>query len=132
MFQPGVEDGVGTTQDPFGADLTTGRMKQGEQFGRPVADIFVGLTDRFTGRLPTDAQMGYRLERASLIHAPHRQTPLCRDLGGFFDEVFFAMASGSTTSTTPALRFRLTLPVSHQVRSRCQDQFAWCKVSQMV
>ena len=45
---------------------------------------------------------------------------------------FFTAASGSVTSTTPALRFRLTLPVSHQLASLCQVQPASRNTSQMV
>src|SRR6266581_2802903 len=50
----------------------------------------------------------------------------------FASPVFFALASGSWTSTSPRLRLRMAAPVWHQDRSRCQLIPASCNTAQMV
>ena len=95
-------------------------MKQGEQLGRALPHLLVGLAARLALRLPVVAGIGFRLKGPRLILAPHRQTqPL--PLGvGLLNQLFLGAASGSTTVTTPVWRWRRTVPVAHQVRSRCQ------------
>ena len=45
---------------------------------------------------------------------------------------FFAAASGLRTRTRPCLRWRITTPVSHQVRLFCQLSPTSCRVRQIV
>src|ERR1039457_1366724 len=58
-----------------------------------------------------------RLVRAGLIGGPEWQPILAVPL---VDQVFFAMVSGSCTSTGPFFRTRTARPVWHQLRSACQ------------
>lgn len=109
-------------------------MKKRHEFGRALSYVLVGLARWFALRLPARAGIRYRLKRTRLIKAPHRQPqlllPLCVST---LDQLFLGVASGSTTSTTsPFLRLRWTLPVSHQLRVLCQLKPASLMTFQMV
>jgi hypothetical protein len=95
-------------------------MQQRQQFGCPIADIFMGLRGWFAFRLPTAASIRDRLIGASFIGVPDRQSEPFSYQVRPFNQFFFATASASLTVTTPRLRLRRTLPVSHQVRFFCQ------------
>src|SRR5215207_4393507 len=107
-------------------------MEQGQDLGRAAADVFVRLHRRSPSRLPRHTRMRHRLERAGLVLTPDRQPQLCAERVGLLDQLFLAIASGSLTRTTPCLRWRLTTPVSHQVRLFCQLSPAACRVRQIV
>ena len=81
---------------------------------------------------PTLPWIGHRLKWPSLVGRPDRQTELFAGLVRLLDQLFLGAVSGSVTSTTPALRLRWTLPVSHQVRLACQVKPASCKTVKMV
>ncbi len=121
---------VGRRLDPH---LTRGGMKQGQDLGRTAAHVFVRLLRRLAGRLPARPRLRDGLERPGLILAPDRQTQLRAERVGPLDQLFFAVASGSVTATTPpCLDRRMTVPVAHQVRLFCQLRPAACSVCQIV
>src|SRR5215217_6655886 len=76
--------------------------------------------------------MRHRLERPRLVLAPDREPKLRPQRVGLLNQLFLAIASGSLTRTTPCLRWRITTPVSHQVRLFCQLSPAACRVRQIV
>jgi hypothetical protein len=71
-------------------------------------------------RLPRGPGVGDRLVGAGFVLAQHHQS-LQLPVGiGALDQVFLGAVSGSVTSTAPAFRLRMTVPVLHQVRDCCQ------------
>jgi hypothetical protein len=67
-----MQNGIGHTTYPFDSHLSGTGMKQGEQLGRAVALILVGLLGWLSLRLPTAAGIGDRLKGAGLIFIPYR------------------------------------------------------------
>src|SRR6266567_8175317 len=107
-------------------------MEERDQLGGAMPNVFMWVTSRLTDGLPMDTWLGDGLVRAGFIHTPHRQFhPLALGVG-LLDQAFFALASGSWTSTSPRLRLRMAAPVWHQDRSRCQLIPASCNTAQMV
>src|SRR3954471_12043676 len=76
--------------------------------------------------------MRHGLKGAGLVLTPDREPKLGAERVGLLDQLFFAAASGSRTRTTPCLRWRITTPVSHQVRLFCQLRPASCSVRPIV
>src|SRR5215217_5803318 len=108
-------------------------MEQAHEFGRAVPQVLVRLACWLALHLPAGSGIGHGLKRSRLIEAPHRQTQLLALPVSAFDQVFLASASGSTISTTsPLLRLRSTLPVSHQLRVLCHSKPASLRTFQMV
>src|ERR671916_1035551 len=107
-------------------------MEQGQDLGCATADVLVRLLGRVFARLPRPPGMRHGLKRPGLVLAPDRQPKLGAQRVGLLDQLFFAAASGSLTRTTPCLRWRITTPVSHQVRLLCQLNPASCSVRQIV
>src|SRR3954467_13845543 len=87
-----------------------------QDLGRAAADVFMRLGGRVLARLPGYAGMRHGLKRPRLVLAPDRQPQLGAEHVGSLDQPLFTAASGSLTRTTPCLRWRITTPVSHQVR----------------
>src|SRR3954465_2203901 len=116
------------------------RNPQSESIARPpyqglggaAADVFMRLGGRVLARLPGYAGMRHGLKRPRLVLAPDRQPQLGAEHVGSLDQPLFTAASGSLTRTTPCLRWRITTPVSHQVRLFCQLRPASCRVRQIV
>jgi len=123
---------VRATGHAFRPHLTIRGMEQGQQFGRPVPNILVRLMVGLSLRSPATSLVGHSLKGSGLVRIPHRQTKRLSYLVSLLNQTFFAVASGSVISTTPSFRFRLTLPVSHQLASFCQLQPASRNTSQMV
>ena len=69
-----MQDGVGTRGDAFNMYLAGRGMKQGEQFGRPVLGIFVGLLGRFSLWLPMLTRIGDGLIGTRFILCPDGQS----------------------------------------------------------
>src|SRR3954452_12575746 len=107
-------------------------MEQGQDLGCAAADVFVRLLGRVLARLPGYAGMRHGLKRPRLVLAPDRQSKLGAERVGSLDQPLFTAASGSLTRTTPCLRLRMAIPVSHQVRLFCQLRPASCRVCQIV
>src|SRR3954471_21216377 len=107
-------------------------MKQGQDLGCAAADVFVRLGGRLFARLPGYAGMRHGLKRPPLVLAPDLKPPLGAQRAGSLDQPLFTAASGSLTRTTPCLRLRMAMPVSHQVRLFCQVRPASCSVRQIV
>src|SRR4051794_6510762 len=128
-LQPRVQDRVGGARDALDPDPPRGRVEQGQQLGRPVADVLVGVAGRAGRRSPLRAGLRDRLVRPGLVLGPDRNLGLGVRL---FDQPLFTVASGSWTSTSPCLRRRLASPVWHHDRSRCQLRSASCSTHQMV
>ena len=106
-------------------------MKQGQHFGRSIANILMRLAYRMALWLPAFTWIGNRLIRPSFIFNPHRQSHFLPCTIGRLDQFFLGVASGSVTVTTPRFRFRATCPVSHQLRDFCQRNPASCKITQI-
>ncbi len=69
-----MQNGIGARGDAFDMDLAGRGMKQGEQFGRPVLGIFVGLFGRFSLGLPMLTRIGDGLIGARFILGPDGQS----------------------------------------------------------
>src|SRR6266536_443869 len=107
-------------------------MKEREQFGRPVTNVFMRVTSRPTDGLPVRTWLRDRLVRAGFVHAPHGLAHAFPVGVGLLDQPFFALASGSWTLTSPRFRLRMAEPVWHHVRSFYQVMPASCSTAQMV
>src|SRR3954449_9557886 len=107
-------------------------MEQGQDLGCAAPDVFVRLGCRLAARPPRHTGMRHGLEGAGLVLAPDREPKLRPQRVGLLDQLFWAIASGSLTRTTPGLRVRITTPVSHQVRLFCQLRPPACKVRPIV
>src|SRR3954451_23607919 len=107
-------------------------MKQGQDLGCAAPDVFVRLRRWSPSRLPPHTSMRHGLKGTGLVLTPDREPKLRPQRVGPLDQLFFAAASGSLTRTTPCLRWRITTPVSHQVRLFCQLRPASCRVRQIV
>src|SRR5215207_4679470 len=95
-------------------------MEQGQDLGRAAPDVFMRLGGRSPLWLPRPTRMRHRLKRPGLVLTPDREPKLRPQRVGLLNQLFLAIVSGSLTLTTPCLRWRLTTPVSHQVRLFCQ------------
>ena len=100
-------------------NLPVRRMKERQHFDGTIPDILMRLTGRFAFRLPSGSRVGHGRERSGLVAAPDRQSQTLAQKVSLFDQLFLAWVSGSVTRTVPLLRLRTTVPVSHQVRTRC-------------
>ena len=107
-------------------------MEQGQDLGCAAPDVFVRLLGRVFARLPRHAGMRHGLKGTGLVLTPDREPKLRPQRVGLLNQLFWAIASGSLTRTTPCLRWRIATPVSHQVRLFCQLNPASCRVRQMV
>src|SRR3954452_19644160 len=107
-------------------------MEQGQDLGCAAPDVFVRLEGGLAARPPRHTGMRHGLEGAGLVLTPDREPKLRPQRVGLLDQLFLAIASGSLTRTTPGLRWRITTPVSHQVRPFCQLRPPACKVRQIV
>src|SRR4029453_1048397 len=107
-------------------------MEQGQDLGCAAPDVFVRLRRGSPARLPRHTSMRHGLKGAGLVLAPDREPKLPPPGVGLLDQLFLAIASGSLTRTTPCLRWRITTPVSHQVRLFCQLRPPACKARQIV
>src|SRR5712692_8672601 len=52
LFEPGMQDGIGGVLHWFGSQFSSGRPKQGEQFGRQAPDVLVILSNWMPFVLP--------------------------------------------------------------------------------
>ena len=107
-------------------------MEQGQDLGGAAPDVLVRLLGRVFARLPGWAGMRHGLKGAGLVLTPDRQPKLSAQRVSLLDQLFFAAASGLRTRTRPCLRWRITTPVSHQVRLFCQLSPTSCRVRQIV
>jgi len=107
---------VGARGDTVNAHLPRTRVKQGQHFGRALAEVFLRLLRRLPFGLPTGARLRHCLERTSFVFAPDFQAELLAQRVGVLDQLFLGSASASVTGTIPAFRLRRTVPVGHQVR----------------
>lgn len=128
-LKPGVEHRVGTARDALDANQSGRRMEQGQQLGGAMAEMLVGVAFRTGLWPPARSGLGDRLVRAGLVLGPDWHLALGVRV---FDQPLFTVASGSWTSTSPALRRRFATPVWHHERSRCQLKSASCSTHQMV
>jgi len=128
-----MEHRVSATPYPLRPNLACGRMEQAHEFGRAIPQVLVRLAYWLALWFPARAWIGYGLQWTGLVEPPHRDAHLLAFSVSAFDQIFLASASGSVTSTTsPLLRLRLTLPVSHQLRVLCQSKPVSRKTFQMV
>ena len=127
-----MENRIGTAGNSRDPHLSSVRVKQCQDLGGTIANVFMRMLTGFAFQLPSMACIWNGLERSSFILGPCAQTERLSEAIGTLDQVFFASVSGSVTWTTFPLRLRGTVPVLHQVRSFCQVQPASCNTHQMV
>jgi hypothetical protein len=132
LAQPRVQDRMGAAGGWLQPHLAGGGMEQGQDLGRAAPDGFVRLRRRSPARLPRHTRMRHGLKGTGLVLTPDREPKLRPQRVGLLDQLFLAIASGSLTRTTPCLRWRITTPVSHQVRLVCPLRPPACKVRQIV
>ncbi len=85
--------------------LAGGRSEQGQQFGRPAADVLVGVPDRLPFGLPGGTWLREGLSRPSFVLRPHLQAQaLPLRVGARSIRSFLGAVSRSVTVTGPALR----------------------------
>ncbi len=117
------------------AHLPRRRMEQGQDLERAPADVLMRLRRGPALRPSAAAGMGNGLKGPGLVLAPDRQPrPGIELVEARSISFFFAAASPSLTATVPppCLPLRMTTPVEHQVRRRCQLRPAAWSVCQMV
>ncbi len=73
-LEPGVQHGVRRLGDAFRADFAGRGTEQGQQLGRPAADVLVGLERWLADPRPGCARLWDGLVRTGLILAPDGQT----------------------------------------------------------
>ena len=121
LLQPRMQYRIGRCGNAPGAQLAAVRAKQGQQFGRAVAHIFMGLAPGLALAQPSFARawVGSDTDPPHLASIP--PGPTARPRGKHAQSDFFlASLSGSVTFTVPARRFRTARPVSHQLRAASQ------------
>jgi hypothetical protein len=117
-LKPRVEHGVRRVRDAFRSHLARGRAEQGQQLDGPTPDVLVRLERRLPDGRPRPPGLRDRLVWPGLVLAPERQTGRLGYPVREVDGPLFSSVWGSTTCTTPDLRFRCAVPVGHQVRVR--------------
>ena len=117
-LEPGMQHGVGRVGDALGPQLTGRGPEQGEQLGGATPDVLMRQERRLADRRPADAGLRDGLVGPGLILAPDRQPGQFAYPVRQVDGPLFSSVCGSTTWTTPALRFRCAVPVGHHVRVR--------------
>jgi hypothetical protein len=132
LLEPRMEHCIRTTGDAFDPHSPVAGMEQGQKLGRSIADIFMRLALWLSFCSPTLSRIRNGLERTGLVGTPGGQAQPFTNVIRLLDQLFLAEVSGSVTSTVPVVRFRLTVPVSHQVRVACQLKPASRRTSQMV
>jgi hypothetical protein len=74
FFQPGMQDGIRPTENPFDMDGASRWMDQCQQCGRPVADVFLGLRGWLPFDVPTAPGRGHGLRGSRFIGIPDRSS----------------------------------------------------------
>src|SRR5215472_18413530 len=103
-LQPRMEHAIRAPPGPFDPNPPGCRMKEGQQLGRPLAKVCMGLACRMLLWLPTGPRGGDGLERYSFILPPDRQPQGFAFGVGDLDQLLVGAASGSRPSTIPRLR----------------------------
>jgi hypothetical protein len=80
-----MHDRIGGARHTLDTDFARTRLKQGQHFGRAIADILVCLAHRLAAGPPTGARIGLGLVRPRFILIPNRQTQLLAQRIGVFD-----------------------------------------------
>src|SRR6185437_926243 len=106
-----MQDDVRATGDAVDAQVAGRRMEERNQLGGAMPKVFMWLTSRLTDGLPVATGLRNSLVGAGFVHAPDGQPQLLALGIGLLDQTFFALASGSWTSTSPRLRLRMAAPV---------------------
>src|ERR1044072_4876250 len=89
-------------------------MKQGQHLGRSIPPVFMRLTLGSPLLLPAITCYWLCFIWPGFIFSPHRKSEFRPFRISSLDQLFFGPASGSTTLTTsPFLRLRFEVPVSH-------------------
>jgi len=123
LLQPAVQHHICTTLHAAPSQLCALGVKQGQHLRRPLAPVLMWLLSRSAMLLPTVTCYWLGLERSRLVLCPDRQTEFRAFQRGALDQLFFGSATGSTTVTiSPFLRFRVEVPVAHQLLVRGQLQ----------
>lgn len=116
LFEPRMQDHIGSREHALGAHQARLGTEKGQQFGCAAAHIFMRLQRGLALQVPVLAWLGNGLIRPCLVLIPQFQSGSFRLNVGLLDQSFFSGAAGSCTVTTPALRLRKAVPVGHQVR----------------
>jgi hypothetical protein len=95
FFEPGMQHGIGHRNHPFGAELSGGRAKEGQQFGGASPFVFMRLPRRVAFRLPGLPRLRDGLIRPRLIFVQLHDSGRFRLLVRQVDQAFFSGVSGS-------------------------------------
>jgi len=76
LLEPAMQHWIGAGGDATHTYLSVRRVKQRQDLGGAVANVFVRLSGRLAFGFPGDPGIGNGLERACLIGTPDRQTQL--------------------------------------------------------
>jgi hypothetical protein len=95
LFKPGMQDGIGDFDHPFGADLAGGRMKERQQFGGPSPLVLVWLQSRVAFRLPRGPRLWDGLIGPGFILVQLHDSRSFRLFVRLLDQSFFSGVSGS-------------------------------------
>ena len=139
-----MQDHVRAAGHTFSVQLTSCRAEQRQEFRCASTNVLMRHSCRYALLVPRLTNLRHRLVRTRFlaphqhltglgrfVFAQHHQTHRFALRVGRFDQVFFASQSGSVTTTDPCLRLRTAVPVSHQVRLRCQDNPASCSTARI-
>src|SRR5947209_8900971 len=111
-----MEDGIGCARHALGPDLAGRWPEEGQELGGAVSDIFMRLPGRFSYWFPALARRRNGLIGSCLILIAQDNASGFRFPVGPLDHPLICSVSGSTTVTTPLVRFRWAVPVGHQLR----------------
>lgn len=89
FFPPGMQDRIRPTENSFDMDGVSRCMEQHQPFGRPVADVFMGLRGWLSFPLPTAPRIEHGLRGSRFIGIPDRQSQTLSYQVRPFDQGFF-------------------------------------------
>jgi hypothetical protein len=89
LFEPGMQDGVGGALHRFGSQFSSGRAKQGQQFGGITSEVLMILSNWVSFGLPGRSSLGDGLIGPGFILTPDLQSqPFSRQVRSLNDRFF--------------------------------------------
>lgn len=89
LLQPRMQHRIGRGGDALGPQLAAAWAKQGQQLGRAIAHVFMGLAPRLALFGPALPRHGAGRIGPGLILRPYRQAQLLALAVGTLDQIFF-------------------------------------------
>src|SRR6266567_1974647 len=91
LFEPGMQDRIGSREHAFGTHQASRRAKQGQQFRRASTRILMGQAAWVFLQVPVFSRLGNSLIRSGFILAPEFDSSSLRDAVGQFNQALFLL-----------------------------------------